>query len=61
MEAGYKLPNKWPKLLDMTKDECRKALRALGEEVAHCSLNAENKFSLCVFSHSAAFSKCANN
>ncbi|XP_063870292.1 BRCA2-interacting transcriptional repressor EMSY-like isoform X4 [Scylla paramamosain] len=29
MEVGYKLPNKWPKLLDMTKDECRKALRAL--------------------------------
>ncbi|XP_050719963.1 mucin-5AC-like isoform X2 [Eriocheir sinensis] len=29
MEIGYHLPSKWPKLLDMTKDECRKALRAL--------------------------------
>lgn len=32
MEIGYHLPSKWPKLLDMTKDECRKALRALGEK-----------------------------
>ncbi|KAG7177022.1 BRCA2-interacting transcriptional repressor EMSY-like, partial [Homarus americanus] len=29
MDIGNKVPNKWPKLLDMTKDECRKALRAL--------------------------------
>ncbi|KAG0728649.1 BRCA2-interacting transcriptional repressor EMSY [Chionoecetes opilio] len=29
MDFGYKLPNKWPRLLDLTKDECRKALRAL--------------------------------
>ncbi|XP_069168829.1 BRCA2-interacting transcriptional repressor EMSY isoform X2 [Procambarus clarkii] len=29
MDIGNKVPNKWPKFLDMTKDECRKALRAL--------------------------------
>ncbi|KAK4311246.1 hypothetical protein Pmani_017239 [Petrolisthes manimaculis] len=29
MDIGNKVPSSWPKLLDMTKDECRKGLRAL--------------------------------